>query len=92
MRNPLWSSGRALIQQMRGIGFESHQGRFPFLSIRVFQRIFIIFSTNILSSPVDTTSGYYNLKVDKKSSYLTTLHVSSKDTDMQAYHLVLSQK
>ena len=34
---------RVLVWQTRGIGFKSHQGKFPFLS-RVFQRIFIIFS------------------------------------------------
>ena len=39
---------RAFVWQMRGIGFESHWGRFPFLPIRVFQKnIYNIFNNQL---------------------------------------------
>ena len=41
---------RVLVQQTRGVGFESHQGKFPFLPyLECFKRIFsLIFSDNVL--------------------------------------------
>ena len=44
-----WSSGRALVQQTRGVGFESHWGRFPFLPVSVSKEYLIFLNINFLS-------------------------------------------
>ena len=68
-----------LVQQTRGVGFESHWGRFPFLPV-VFQRIFNIFKESLCLTERQADHVY---EVVEKGNMINTKTMTNKMTQDQ---------